>query len=212
MEKPGKEFISERLGNYPGKITEDRKEISADRKAVLAEVASYINEQLARGKALKFTFICTHNSRRSHFAHIWAQTAAWYYDIPLLCYSGGTEATAFNINAVKAMRRAGFEIISKEAGPNPAYDVRFSQHADHINAFSKKYSDPFNPQEDYVAIMTCAHADENCPVVFGADARFSINYEDPKDFDNTAQEEEMYDLRCRQIASEMFYMLALVNA
>jgi hypothetical protein len=33
--------------------------------------------------------------------------------------------------------------------------------------------------------MTCNNADEACPMVFGAEARFSVKYDDPKAFDGT---------------------------
>jgi arsenate reductase (thioredoxin) len=77
--------------------------------------------------------------------------------------------------------------------------------------FSKKFGDPFNPQYDFAAIMTCSDADENCPFVPGATKRFSITYIDPKESDGTPQESETYDERCRQIAREMLFMLKLAT-
>ncbi|COZ10247.1 Uncharacterised protein [Mycobacterium tuberculosis] len=61
------------------------------------------------------------------------------------------------------------------------------------------------------AIMTCNNADEGCPLVFGAEARFPIKYNDPKVSDNTPQQTEVYAERSLQIAAEMFYVFSLVN-
>jgi arsenate reductase len=60
--------------------------------------------------------------------------------------------------------------------------------------------------------MTCSDADENCPVVFGADARFPVRYDDPKQFDGTELEEEKYDERVEQIGREMLYVFSLLKS
>ena len=80
-----------------------------------------------------------------------------------------------------------------------------------MKGFSKKYNDDFNPKEHFAAVMTCSEADEACPIVFGATVRISLPYEDPKVADNTPEEEARYDERCRQIATEMFYVLSLIH-
>jgi len=59
--------------------------------------------------------------------------------------------------------------------------------------------------------MTCSHADENCPFIPGTEERIPIRYEDPKVFDDTAEESVMYDQRSIQIASEMFYVFSKVR-
>jgi len=38
-----------------------------------------------------------------------------------------------------------------------------------------------------------------------------LPYQDPKAFDNTAQQNEKYDERCRQIAREMFYVFSQIK-
>ena len=40
--------------------------------------------------------------------------------------------------------------------------------------------------------------------------RIAIPYDDPKEFDGTERETEIYDERCRQIAREMLYVFAEV--
>jgi protein-tyrosine phosphatase/arsenate reductase len=47
--------------------------------------------------------------------------------------------------------------------------------------------------------------------VFGAASRVSTPYEDPKAFDGTAEESKMYDARCKQIATETFYVFSKVK-
>jgi len=194
----------QRLKHSFGKIDNERKDL-------LLMFAEYISEKLKENKEVNLTFICTHNSRRSHMSQIWAQTAAEYYGIPnVSCYSGGTEATAFNPRAVKAVKNGGFRIEKQEKTENPIYLVYYSESAEPIKCFSKVYNDSFNPQKDYSAIMTCSHADENCPVVFGADERFPIRYDDPKEFDDTELEEAKYAERFEQIGIEMIYVFSKI--
>lgn len=188
-------------------------EIPDERKQLLQQLADYVRTRVDAGQPARLTFICTHNSRRSHLAQIWAQTAAAHYGVPhVATFSGGTEATAFNPRAVAALKRAGFDVPDPAAGPNPRYRVSFSKDAEPLECFSKVYADAPNPAGDFCAVMTCSDADENCPMVAGAAGRFAISYEDPKAFDGTEQEAEKYDERCRQIAREMLYLMSRVQA
>ncbi len=145
-------------------------------------------------------------------AQFWALAAAAYYDIPgVLCYSGGTEATAFNPRSVKAMTDAGFEIVRTTEGANPGYAVQVAPGTIPTLAFSKKYDDEGNPRTGFAAVMTCSHADQNCPLVSGASKRFAITYEDPKDFDGTPAEGQAYRDRVNQIGREMLYAFSLIT-
>ena len=67
-----------------------------------------------------------------------------------------------------------------------------------------------NPKKHFCAVMTCSEADEACPVIFGADVRVKLLYEDPKSADGTDYEVNTYDERCFQIATEMFYVMKQV--
>ncbi|MEQ1588614.1 MAG: protein-tyrosine-phosphatase, partial [Cyclobacteriaceae bacterium] len=127
------------------------------------------------------------------------------------CFSGGTEATAFNPRAVKAMQDAGFNITKTKEGVNPIYEVRFADGVEPMIAFSKTYDDPFNCNKDFAAIMTCSHADENCPLVIGASGRIALTYDDPKEFDGTPLEAAKYAERVHQIGSEIFYAFSQVK-
>jgi arsenate reductase len=183
--------------------------ISSERLQLLNEMAAYLIAKMKQGQEIRLNFICTHNSRRSQFSQIWAQTAAAYYGIEVFCYSGGVEVTAFNPRAVAAIQRDGFKVVQKE-GENPIYFVLFSDDSEPIVAFSKVYNDPINATKDFAAVMTCDHADENCPFIPGAEMRFPLRFEDPKAFDDSPQEEQMYTERSHQIGAELFYLFEKV--
>lgn len=188
-------------------------EISNERKIILNQLTRFIQAKKELNASIDLNFICTHNSRRSHIAQFWAQAAAAYYGIKNVhCFSGGTEATAFNPRAVKAMQDAGFSITKTKEGENPVYEVRYADGEKPVIAFSKTYDDPFNLTKDFAAIMTCSHADENCPLVFGASERIALTYNDPKEFDGTPQETEKYAERVHQIGTEIFYAFSRVKA
>ena len=186
--------------------------ISEERKALLSKISAYIRAQIAKQEPVRLVYICTHNSRRSHYGQIWAGVAAAYYGIPHVeTYSGGTEETAFNERAVAASERLGFNIEKTTEGTNPVYQVYFADDAAPVTAFSKKFDSDANPKTGFCAVMTCTSADKNCPVVFGASARVATPYEDPKAFDDTPEESAMYEARSKQIALETLYVFSLVK-
>lgn len=185
----------------------DFSTLPAGRKALLEPLAVYIREKLAAGSPVKLIFICTHNSRRSHFGQVWAQIFAQHYGIaPVDCYSGGTETTACNPRTVAALERAGLRAQAITGGENPVYLLRYADGVNPAVAFSKVYDQAPNPRSGFAAIMTCSQAEENCPFVAGAEKRFSITYEDPKAADGSPDEEAVYDARCRQVAGELGYV------
>ncbi len=201
----------EKLTQISESLIKDSDLILNDRKNLLGELSIYIKEKLKSTSEVNLIFICTHNSRRSHLAQVWAQTAAAFYNIEnLYTYSGGTEKTAFNPAAVEALKKAGFKISIEKEGKNPRYSVSFDKKAKPIVCFSKVYSHRKNPSDGFVAIMTCSDADEACPIVSGADYRTTIKYEDPKLFDGTDQQENAYWKRSLEIGREMFYVFGRV--
>jgi arsenate reductase len=196
--------LTNTIGNLPFAA------ISSERLQLLNEMAAYLIGKMKQGQEIRLNFICTHNSRRSQFSQIWAQTAAAYYGIEAFCYSGGVEVTEFNPRAVAAIQRDGFKVVQKE-GENPVYFVFYSEEEEPIVTFSKVYDDAINAPNDFAAVMTCDHADENCPVIPGAERRFPLRFEDPKAFDGTTQEEEMYTQRSHQIGAELFFLFEKVS-
>lgn len=200
-----------KLTSYISDIIQEADRIPEERKVLLKKLATYILKKQEKGESVNLTFICTHNSRRSHISQIWAATAAaWYGLNSISTYSGGTEATAFNPRAVSAMERAGFQ-MEDPGGDNPHYQVYFSEEASPVECFSKTFDDPFNPEKGFAAIMTCSDADENCPFIPGVELRLPLTYDDPKEADDTPQETSRYDERVRQIGREIFYAMQLVN-
>lgn len=192
------------------RVLPELERVPAERREELMRLAAFVRSRTDAGERAQLTFICTHNSRRSHLAQVWSQTAAAWYGVEgVETYSGGTEATAFDPRAVAALERAGFA-VERPGGENPRYAVRFGPAAPEMFCFSKVYSDPPNPLEGFAAVMTCTAADEACPIVHGAALRVSLPYVDPKEADDTPEEARRYDERSLQIAAEMFYLMSRV--
>lgn len=186
--------------------------VSEERKEVLQPLVDYIQNKVNLNDIIRLNFICTHNSRRSHLGQIWAQTMAFHFGIQnVFCYSGGTEVTAMFPKVSETLQNQGFEIQKLSESQNPFYTVKYSENEQPIICFSKTYFDVFNPKSNFGAIMTCNNADEGCPIVFGAEARFPIKYDDPKAFDGTAVMNEKYTERSLQIASEMYFVFSQIN-
>ena len=185
--------------------------ISEERKEVLQPLIDYVQNKVNTNKEARLNFICTHNSRRSHLSQIWAQTMAFRFEIKnVFCYSGGTETTAMFPKIGETLVNQGFEMQQLSESKNPVYAVKYSENEQPVICFSKTYFDDFNPKSNFGAIMTCNNAEEGCPIVFGADARFPIKYNDPKEFDGTDLMNEKYTERSLQIASEMHYVFSKI--
>ena len=181
--------------------------ISEERKAILQPLIEFIIFKVLNNEEIRLNFICTHNSRRSHLSQIWAQTMAYYYQFEnVFCYSGGTEATAMFPKVAETLANQGFEILKLSETENPVYAVKFAENEHAVICFSKKYNDDFNPKSEFAAILTCDSADENCPIVYGAEARIPIKYEDPKKSDGTPEMNETYFNRSLEIATEMKFV------
>ena len=97
-----------------------QQNILDERKDILHVLVDYIDEKYSKGQRVSLNFICTHNSRRSQFAQIWAHTAAAYYNLKVSCYSGGIQVTAFDQRAVASIIRSGFK-VHKEGDYNPIH-------------------------------------------------------------------------------------------
>jgi arsenate reductase len=202
------------IESYVSKREQEFEQISAERKSELQQLAVYVAQWIAKGQDAKLTFVCTHNSRRSHLTQIWTQIAAAHYGVNhVQTFSGGTEVTACNPRTVAALKRCGLRFsVLKDDGSNPHYSVAFSDREPPLVCYSKVFNKAPNPSSNYCAVMTCSHADQNCPVAIGCDLRLAIRYEDPKVSDDTPHEEATYDERCAQIAREMLYAISQVKS
>lgn len=197
---------------YCDKLSTKFDSISLERRTLLEKISDYISSKKEGNQAIQLVYICTHNSRRSHFGQIWAQVAANYYTVNnVTSFSGGTEATAFNSNAINALKRVGFGVTSLDETTNKRYHVVYDETENPIICFSKEYNDAQNPQTNFAAIMTCSDAEENCPFIPGVELRIGTTYDDPKAFDNTPLQDTKYDERCKQIALETLYVFSKIK-
>lgn len=187
--------------------------VSADRKVILQGLIDYIQLQTASNQEIRLHFICTHNSRRSHFSQIWAQTLAHYYQVKnLFAYSGGTEESALFPMLVETLQKSGFQIETLANKENPIYSIKYAQNEHAILGFSKTWDANFNPSSEFAAILTCSQADEACPFIPGAEKRIPITYEDPKAFDNSPLQAEKYQETSLQIATELAYVFSQIKS
>lgn len=190
----------------------DFENINSERKSVLQPLIDFIQSKVSEQKEIRLNLICTHNSRRSHLAQVWAQTAAANYGIEnVFCYSGGTEATALFPMVASTLKNIGFNVQILAEGKNPVYAIKFAENEHPVIGFSKLYNDEFNPEEEFAAIMTCSQADGGCPFISGAEKRIPITFDDPKAFDNTPEQKEKYQERSMQIGTEMFYIFSQIK-
>lgn len=190
----------------------EERNMSEERRTVLRELSAFIQQKADRGQEISLCFICTHNSRRSQLAQVWAQAAAAYFRVQgVACYSGGTEVTALYPVVAETLRSQGFRVFPLAGVENPLYAIKYGENAPAVIGFSKKYDDPFNPASAFAAVMTCSQADAGCPFVAGAEKRIVLPFEDPGISDHTAEQARVYAERSLQIASEMFYVFSLIK-
>ncbi len=188
------------------------KTIDKERKTTLQPLIDFIQYKVNGKKEININFICTHNSRRSHLAQIWAQVASKYFNIPQVhCFSGGTEETALFPKVSETLIDQGLTVFRISDNANPVYAVKYSENALPVIGFSKKYDNPFNPTSGFAAIMTCSQADGGCPFIAGAEKRIPITYEDPKLSDHTPEQSQVYKQRSLEIANEMFYVFSMIK-
>ncbi len=184
---------------------------SKDRVEQLEAIA----RAFAKEEELKVIFICTHNSRRSHFSEILFRTAALHYGLNHVhTFSGGTEGTALFPVVAESCKRFGFETREEAAYGQRSWKIFHSALETQETTpllFSKVYNHPLNPPEGYHAIMVCDSANEACPVVFGAKERHPLLFIDPKRSDGTEEQAKVYDETLALIASELGYIARRVS-
>lgn len=188
--------------------------IAEPRQHLLYDAAETLHKQLSEpGDTPLLLCVCTHNSRRSHFARVWAEIMQYHLfdgERPFRVESAGTEATACNPRTAASLERAGLVITpdptdSRATPENPVYVCHYSDEQKPLRLWSKTIDDEAISQP-LTAIMTCSDADQNCPFIPGAKARIRMTFEDPKSSDGTPEEARTYDARSAQIAAEMHFM------
>lgn len=207
------QLLTEKLHQFCQVLEQEFFKIPEPRKETLQELSNYLLQKLSTQETPQVIVICTHNSRRSHMGQLWLAIGADYLDLPAIkTYSGGTEATAFDFRVVEAFRRIGVQIATTElTALNPVYQISWKEDMQPYETFSKAYSSAPNPTNNFAAVMVCTEADAGCPIVSGCDFRLALPYADPKAFDDTDHEEEVYNERVHQIGREMLFVLQQVK-
>ena len=187
--------------------------LTDERVTNFAPLVDWMVEQQTQGKPAPLVFVCTHNSRRSQMGQAWARAAALELGLDQVStWSGGTEATAFNPRAVTALRSHGFAITESgevKGEKNVVYHLGYGPGVQDP-AFSKVYSDAFNPTSGFAAVMVCSSADASCPFVEGAAVRVSLPYLDPKVSDGTPEEAVTYRAKSEEIGRELVWLMRTV--
>ena len=195
------------------KLLSESGQIDESRAKLLRLISDLIVESIKEKKKCDLITICTHNSRRSQLSEAWIKAGTQYFGLNMIeAYSGGTEATAFNLRMVVALRQVSFHLHTDGPRTNPFYTLQAleKQSSPHI-MFSKVYDHPNNPREDFIALMVCNSADEACPIVPGSMHRISLPYLDPKEYDDTPMEDQMYREKVDEIGREILYLLNHVS-
>lgn len=205
-------MFSRALEDYVATISSVAEEIAWERKALLRPIVSYLLEVISKEREPTLLFVCTQNSRRSMFAEVWAQVAAWNLGIRNFhSYSAGSGATALHPNTRDALNRTGILIEAISGGENPVYRAEFGDALPSMNLFSKDIDHPELPKKNFGAVLVCVNDAEACPFIPHADVRIPLPYSDPKKFDGTHEMIAAYDRCCREIAKEMFWVMKQVS-
>ncbi len=125
-------------------------------------------------------------------------------DVPPLPFAVNTQLLDAPVESIFAVPTDPDKILDATTA------LSASEEEDPIVTFSKVVEDAVNATKEFAAVMTCDHADENCPFIPGAEKRFPLRFEDPKAFDDSPLEEKMYSERSHQIGAELFYLFEKV--
>jgi protein-tyrosine-phosphatase len=180
--------------------------ISSERKLKLDQLSAVLQQEINKNQSVNLVFVCTHNSRRSHFAQVWWETLHYYLKLNFFeTFSAGTEVTRIHEHTLQTLEGHGFQLKPLDKKENPTIQVAVDEHKKML-CFSKLTNHP-SIKQPYVAILTCADAEENCPYIPEAKQRFALTYNDPKKSDGTPDQERIYHERSLTIATEAFYVL-----
>ena len=145
---------------------------------------------------LTLLFVCTHNSRRSQLAEAWAHLI--FRNGPgIRVASCGTERTQCHPHSAEALEADGWAVRTAEPG-----SYLIEREGVSTTLYSKSL-DEFLVTSPSIAFMTCAEADEACPAILGAVARFPWRYEDPKRADESPEALATYIETSRAIRRDL---------
>jgi arsenate reductase len=182
----------------------ETQRIPAERKHALREIRAYIQQKLNDKQTPHLLFVCTHNSRRSILAEVWATAVGAYYNIPnLQVYSCGTEVTAVHPMVIHTLREENFTISSNSTTGNPTYSIGFGEGFAPIETHSMTFDDIPLQNKGFAAVMVCSSASDNCPYIAGTEKRIALPFEDPKAYDEHPDKKQAYLHTGKEIAREM---------
>ncbi len=204
--------MNDSLKKYINNIISTLENNSNDRKSLLLSISKYIRKKSINKNKVNLLFVCTHNSRRSQLAQVWSYVSSRYYKLNnIMTFSGGTEVSKFNLNAIDSLKRAGLEVKKNNEREKIFYLIKSSKDDSGLRCFSKKYNSDYNPNKNFISIITCSEADKECPVVKGADKKIFIPYKDPRFSEGSVLKKRIYDQCCFNIAQEMFFIMKNVK-
>ncbi len=189
----------------------DKTFLNSERRDLLLKISHQISEEYNNQGFVNLNFICTHNSRRSQMAQVWAFFAAQYFNLNIGSFSGGTEVTSFNRNTIKTLQKASVKFqLDDFSHQNPKYIISFKGISKTILGFSKRYDHPEN-KTPFIAITTCDNADAKCPFIPEAMYRFHLPFDDPKSAEGTELQNKTYLETNEQIAADVYFIFLEVN-
>ena len=132
-------------------MADDTVDIAQVRQSELNEVALWVADMLVDSGHVDLTFICTHNSRRSHLAQVWAQVGAKFQGCRAYAHSAEARKRPHATHArLRRCVRAGFQVAVQDTvrgTSNPTYGVSMGKDVAGMACFSKTYTDEANPQQ-----------------------------------------------------------------
>lgn len=204
------------LSHFVNECKSNFTSISIERKQKLEELAKSVEHSYKKTRKSNLVFVCTHNSRRSHFGQLMATIMAVHFGLDITSYSAGTETTRFHPNAIAAILSVGFNLVpqtNSSKSSNTVFVLSYStDEKQSIKCFSKTIFDESLPKDKFIAIMVCSDANENCPFIPGADIRFSLAYEDPKIYDNDDDAVNHYKESLFQIGTELAFCFSKIKS
>ena len=186
--------------------------LSLDRVERLNELALFVEERRLRNEPIKIVFTCDSNARTSLMAEIWANAAAYYFQVEdVEFYSGGLSPGQVSHKALKSMERAGFIFYEFESVLGTRYQVNYGYDAEPLEIYAKKYSAKGNPTRGYCAALTCASMIHLDPALKGVLVKIALPYEDLAFIEGTEEVDQAYDQLNASMAREMFHFMQKIR-
>jgi arsenate reductase len=213
MSKVGPSTLLPALADYIEECHAESATIPTSRRDILQAIAASCAEMWQADGRIILLFVCTHNSRRSQLAQLWAHVAGYLQTGGSVwqCHSAGTEATAVAKPILQSLQACGFQVREKN-GPRQEVEIDYATEEEPLVLYSKSIDDALLPKDQFIVVTTCGDADANCPYVPGTKKRFHLPYEDPKQSDGSSSQAATYAHRCRQIAVEMLLLSQMATA